>query len=68
MKIRIETKLAGLPFEQIISISDEELNLFDKELLQSVVERNIVQAERDFLSMIYHFGVKGYNEKLSPTK
>ena len=63
MEIRIETKLAGLPFEQVIRISGQEISLIDKDFIQSVVEKNIIQAERDFLSMIYHFGVIGYNKK-----
>jgi len=63
MEIRIDTKIAGVPFGQVIRITGQLLNELDQDLIQEKVNREILKAERDLMSMIVMEGVRALSDR-----
>jgi len=65
MRISIETKVAGIPFEQRIEVSNFSLSQMDEDLIKEQITREILRAEYSFLSNIFMLGAKAYETKLT---
>jgi len=58
MRISIETKVAGIPFEQRIEVSNFSLSQMDEDLIKEQITREILRAENRFLSEIFLRGLR----------
>ena len=65
MRISIETKVAGIPFEQRIEVSNFTLSQIDEDLIKEQITREILRAENRFLSEIFLRGIKAYEKNLT---
>ena len=65
MRISIETKVAGIPFEQRIEVSNFSLSQMDEDLIKEQITREILRAENRFLSEIFLRGAKAYEKNLT---
>ena len=65
MRISIETKVVGIPFEQRIEVSNFSLSQMDEDLIKEQITGEILRAENRFLSEIFLRGVKDYEKSLT---